>query len=75
MNFGDKTRSVTVRLTPEQYAFLEQSARSLEVSPSRFLRMVVNATMIGTGIASEASAKAVDQVEHAKADLNDLLEQ
>lgn len=45
MNLGDKTRSVTVRLTDEQYKFLKASADSLEVSPSKFLRMVVNASM------------------------------
>lgn len=45
MNFGDKKRSVTVRLTVEQFEFLKASADSLEVSPSKFLRMVVNSSM------------------------------
>lgn len=45
MNIGDKTRSVTVRLTEEQYEHLKASADRLEVTPSKFLRMVVNSSM------------------------------
>lgn len=45
MNLGDKTRSVTIRLTQEQYEYLERSANALEVTPSKFLRMVVNSSM------------------------------
>lgn len=75
MNLGDKTRSVTVRLTQEQYDYLERSAALLEVSPSRFLRMVVNATMIGSGAIAGATEQAKQDLEHAKADLNNLVEQ
>ena len=74
MNLGDKTRSVTIRLTPQQYEYLERSARALEVTPSRFLRMVVNATMMGAGMVEQSFKQAELDIEHAKADLNDLLE-
>ena len=74
MNLGDKTRSVTIRMTPQQYEYLERSARALEVTPSRFLRMVVNATMMGAGMAEQSFKQAELDIEHAKADLNDLLE-
>ena len=70
MNYGDKTRSVTIRLTPEQYAFLDKSASALEVTPSRFLRMVVNATMQG----SQVLEQAVKQSEHAETDKHNQLE-
>lgn len=36
MNLGDKTRSVTIRLTQEQYEYLERSANALEVTPQNF---------------------------------------
>lgn len=71
MYFGDKTRSVTVRLTPEQYAFLKKSADAVEVSPSRFLRMVVNATMQG----SQVLEQAVKQSEHTETDKHNLVQQ
>ena len=74
MNLGDKTRSVTIRLTPQQYEYLERSARALEVTPSRFLRMVVNATMLGAGMAETSFEQAKSDIEHAEADLHNLME-
>ena len=74
MNMGDKTRSVTVRLTKEQYAFLQQSARAIEVTPSKLLRMVVNAAMSSSTAGAEAIKKAGASLEHSKADQHDQLE-
>ena len=36
MNYGDKTRSVTIRLTPEQYAFLEKARLPWKSPPPVF---------------------------------------
>lgn len=41
----DKTNRITLRLNDEQFDFVKQNADVLGVSPSEFLRMVVNASM------------------------------
>lgn len=41
----DKANRITLRLNDEQFAFVKQNADILGVSPSEFLRMVVNAAM------------------------------
>ena len=41
----DKSNRITLRLNDEQFAFVKQNADILGVSPSDFLRMVVNAAM------------------------------
>ena len=48
MYTGDKTNRITLRLNDEQFAFVKGNADVLGVSPSEFLRMVVNATMATT---------------------------
>lgn len=44
----DKTNRITLRLNDEQFDFVKQNADFLGVSPSEFLRMVVNASMAST---------------------------
>lgn len=73
MNMNDKTRSITVRLTPEQYAYLEHTAHALEVTPSKFLRMVVNASMVGSAIGHKALDGLEAQSEHREADSDNLV--
>lgn len=46
----DKSNRITLRLNDEQFDFVKQNADLLGVSPSEFLRMVVNATMATTKI-------------------------
>lgn len=46
MNTKDKTNRITLRLNDEQFIFIKNSADVLGVSPSEFLRMVVNSTMV-----------------------------
>lgn len=46
MNMKDKTRRITLRLNDEQFDFIKSSADTLGVSPSEFLRMVINSTMV-----------------------------
>lgn len=41
----DKNNRITLRLNDEQFEFVRQSAELLDVSPSDFLRMVINASM------------------------------
>ena len=41
----DKAVRITLRLNENQFAFVKTSAAVLGVSPSEFLRMVINASM------------------------------
>lgn len=41
----DKTNRITLRLNEDQFEYCRKSADFLGVSPSEFLRMVVNVTM------------------------------
>jgi uncharacterized protein (DUF1778 family) len=41
----DKSNRITLRLNDEQFAFVKEQADTLGVSPSEFLRMVVNASL------------------------------
>lgn len=44
----DKCQRITLRLNEEQFDFVKANADVLGVSPSEFLRMVVNASMATT---------------------------
>lgn len=57
----DKTNRITLRLNDEQFEFVRTSAEPLGVSPSEFLRMVINSTMSAT---KQATAK-LDRVNRA----------
>lgn len=65
----DKSNRITLRLNDEQFAFVKAQADLLGVSPSEFLRMVVNASL--------ATSKKLDirmegkGRENDKADIND----
>ena len=41
----DKSHRITLRLNEEQFECVKESADRYDVSPSEFLRMVVNSTM------------------------------
>lgn len=41
----DKNQRITLRLTEEQFNFVKNNSEMLGVSPSDFLRMMVNVTM------------------------------
>jgi len=56
----DKSHRITLRVNENQFEFIKQSADMLGVSPSDFLRMVVNLSMSSSQIASE-SVKKVDE--------------
>lgn len=44
----NKTNRITLRLNDEQFAFVRSNSDVLGVSPSDFLRMVINSTMVNT---------------------------
>ena len=57
----DKSNRITLRLNDEQFEYVRASAEPLGVSPSEFLRMVINATMSAT---KQATAN-LDRVNRA----------
>lgn len=59
MYLKDKVTRITLRLNQEQFDFVKGSADTLGVSPSEFLRMVVNMTMLGAKRSDEIASKQV----------------
>ena len=57
----DKSQRVTLRLTMDQFLFVKKSADRLGVSPSDFLRMVINSTMFGY---QEGSRRENETMDH-----------
>lgn len=46
MNYGDLSHRVTIRLNDAQFAFICNQAEALGVSPSNFVRMLLNSCMV-----------------------------
>lgn len=68
----DKNNRITLRLNDEQFEFVKQSAELLDVSPSDFLRMVINASMSVTKKTEQIIAQGGGNGrENDKADIND----
>lgn len=42
----DKTYRITLRLNERQFAFVKKNAETMDVSPSDFLRIVINTSMV-----------------------------
>lgn len=59
----DKTQRITLRLNAEQFAFVRSSADSLGVSPSDFLRMVVNFSMTTARKADKVTKEVIKDME------------
>ena len=57
----DKAQRITLRLNEEQFNFVKANADILGVSPSEFMRMVVNASMATTKQASERLKQATEK--------------
>lgn len=60
---GNKLHRVTLRLNPDQFEYVKASADILGVSPSEFLRMVINSTM---ALTTQTSAKIQEITETIK---------
>lgn len=74
----NKTQRVTLRLSEEQFEYVKGNADLLGVSPSDFLRMVINATMAMSKAAVDAAAAKIqesdgDGRENDKTDGNNLV--
>lgn len=55
----DKSRRITLRLSDDQFNHVKNAADVLGVSPSDFLRMVINSTMYMT----DKGNKIIDDLE------------
>lgn len=71
----DKLNRITLRLNDEQFEFVKQNADILGVSPSEFLRMVVNATLATSKAANAAFQKAEEGLgrENDKTNFDDIV--
>lgn len=68
MYLKDKPVRITLRLTEAQFAYVKSNSDILGVTPSEFLRMVVNASMA----MSDKTSKVVDKIA---AKVNEALEE
>lgn len=68
----DKSNRITLRLNEEQFAFVKSNADILGVSPSEFLRMVINASMATSKAVIEKSKEGLGR-ENDKTNLHNLI--
>lgn len=61
MNLKDKTNRITLRLNDNQFEFVKENAEMLDVSPSEFLRMVINSAMVMNQKLGEVKGRANDK--------------
>lgn len=64
----DKLNRITLRLNDDQFEFVKRNSDLLDVSPSEFLRMVINATMVVSKDVKEGLGR-----ENDKANINDII--
>lgn len=68
----NKLNRVTLRLNPDQFDYVKANADILGVSPSEFLRMVINASMsVTTNL--DAKIKGGLGRENDKANINNIV--
>jgi len=48
MYLNDKTNRITLRLNDEQFNFIKSNADIVGVSPSEFIRMLINTSLVTT---------------------------
>lgn len=64
----DKSNRITLRLNDRQFEFVKGSAERYGVSPSDFLRMVINSTMFAAADREEGQRR-----ENEQADKHDIV--
>lgn len=70
----DKAQRITLRLNDEQFNFVKENADLLGVSPSEFLRMVVNSSMAMSRKLDEKIKERIgDGRANDKANINDIV--
>lgn len=72
MYIKDKTNRITLRLNENQFNFVKMNADELGVSPSEFLRMVINSSMAASVKLSQI--KEGNGRENDKANINHIIQ-
>ena len=72
MYLNDKTNRITLRLNDNQFQFVKLNSDTLGVSPSEFLRMVINATMTLTNNTIDVLQEGIGR-ENDKANFNNIV--
>lgn len=65
----DKAQRITLRLNDEQFTFVKTVSDALGVSPSEYLRMMVNLSMVG----AKNAEKEGERRENEQANSNDFV--
>lgn len=65
----DKSQRITLRLNEEQFTFVKTVADALGVSPSEYLRMMVNLSMTG----AKNTEKEGSRRENEQTNSNDIV--
>lgn len=74
VNLKDKNNRITLRLNDNQFNFVKVQADILGVSPSEFLRMVINASMSASEYAKKLlQEKEATGRENDKANIDNLV--
>ena len=61
----DKKNRITLRLNDNQFNFIRENSELLDVSPSEFIRMMINATMVASQKTTEAITNKFKEMETA----------
>lgn len=69
----DKSNRITLRLNDAQFDFVRDSAQMLGISPSDFVRMVINMTMYGTQATANSMVKEGQRRENEQANFDDIV--
>ncbi len=70
----DKAQRITLRLNEEQFNFVKENADILGVSPSEFLRMVVNSSMaMSQKLGDKIKERFGEGRENDKTNINDIV--
>ena len=70
----DKAFRITLRLNEEQFSFVKEQADTLGVSPSEFLRMVVNASLATSKkVTEKLNGRSGEGRENDKANIDDIV--
>ena len=68
----DKSHRITLRVNEEQFEFVKANAETLGVSPSDFLRMVINASLSSYKMMNENAKLKEGLVEVALSSVNQI---
>lgn len=61
----DKKNRITLRLNDNQFNFIRENSELVDVSPSEFIRMMINATMVASQKTTEALTNKFKGMETA----------